>query len=74
MATITISGGGSIPECSRTFTSDATPEGHEQIFTELDDFIRAWETATQARDAQAEVRGGDNSSDVQDQIAGGDDS
>lgn len=51
MASITISGGGSIPSRSKGFSSEATPEGHSRIFGEVDAFIAEWKDATKAQDS-----------------------
>jgi hypothetical protein len=52
MASITISGGGSIPSRSKGFTSDETPDGHSKLFEEVAAYIGAWKTETEKADAE----------------------
>jgi hypothetical protein len=67
VASIEIKGGGSIPEKSETFTSDASPEGHKEIFRAVREYVDAWEAeaaAADAADAPAPVAA-DNTGDKQ---------
>jgi hypothetical protein len=50
MAFISISGGGSIPNRSRGFTSVHSPEGHAQMFNELKEYVAEWQAATEEQD------------------------
>lgn len=53
MASVTITGGGSIPSRSKTFTSDGTSDGHSKLFTEIHEFVNEWLTETIDADAAA---------------------
>lgn len=50
MASISISGGGSIPSRTKSFTSDGTPEAHAKLFADVDAFVAEWKSDTAAQD------------------------